>query len=851
MEVTLPQHAIDVTRDVANDGNGNGDGNGDGGSGNGGPEHHSSTEEGVGGGLVRGSLPKDAVRRHGSLHSATGSVCGCPSVGEGGGGDGSHSFASSLPLTSTPTPALSALLSRTAGREEGEETPWVSPPQRRESHPRSVASRLFSKTDGPSELVTDESEVMAAELLGVHADVHFGCNASSSAAELALPLVADVTYKGRLKERVWDRWAHRFDEREAHRRHLECLGKEYHDRNVRYLFFRAWQWRFHTRRARRARRATAAEMERRVLSQSALRQWSVFCERRRRGREAAARLKGQQEERLVSSSMMRWRLWCERRELARALVVVCRETHLAQRLRDWVSFTLWTKRNGLLVSVARLHTPSSWGSASTREEERHMGKGGQRRGGGGGGGGAAEDFTMPLVLHSCWLQWLRVTGERRGKRLQRYAECVASLQRARERAVMEYTWQRWLLHTASAAQCRRHVAHLRSVYLHRWTSLVLSGRAADRHRRAVQRGHLRGLLHLWRERAASSLRNRRDEGAALAYYQRQVRMAHQRTRCFDVWRGKWQRRVRERHLVEAGVQARRELLQHLGMRRLVEGVLLDTNAVEGEKENHFVTGEWATEDAGSGGAKRKTLTAPLPLRSSVSAVSQPAVKSATSPHFTSRTALPTAAVALVHRGTSPVSMSLASCGKTSKGTQTDAVATRLQRPLSNKRSRRRLPLPLRRAPGEEPEGRAARSFLSPPPKLLFSWRAMATAEIQAQGKAVVSAYRTLEASMANEREESLLLELEREQLRWCLLHRCPTRSTAPEDDHEGEDSSDHDDDGEDGLPLNEREVRSARARLQSLEQRLRFLALRDEQRRRLRQQVEELARELSRRTEAA
>lgn len=458
---------------------------------------------------------------------------------------------------------------------------------------------------------------------------------------LALIIVAQVTYRESLLRRSFGQWATRCEARLRWRHRCECGAAQYYASNLRFVFFRAWQWRFEQRRRRDSARVRAEAFHSAYPVRRVLLAWKALVQRRREQRWAVAAMVQRGEEERQRDCFTRWSRFATAASLTKALKRVAEQTHCDWRWGCWSRWVLLRRQRQLYVEAVQLHTPAGWLTTLT-EHQHHQAltaqprsllipprsvkseieKEGERE--------EAHSAFHEVALRYFWIHWLHVTATRRGRRLHRYEENVRQLQCETECRMRARFWQAWILRTVSSLQSMQTERQLTRRYFNVWGDVGRCGvQCSVRITEREQQQRSRVWYH-WKYRALGRVLFKRQVEVALRYRDSvttQQLVGH----ALSLWRQRFQRRCESRRVRHLAVQARSQLLQHLAVRRLVEGVLATARdevvdwSIEGRLEEGRGTPQSAQGGAVPRGVSsslsssepqphRATLTRPIPLQ---------------------------------------------------------------------------------------------------------------------------------------------------------------------------------------------------------------------------------------------
>lgn len=387
-------------------------------------------------------------------------------------------------------------------------------------------------------------------------------------ANMALQIVADVTYHEKLKHNCLSRWRERTENREAHRKHQTMLADHYYGHVLVYVFYRAWSWRYAQRqRCREKRQEVEAFVERHTrlhcvtLKRQVLAAWQqVVHERHRRNQAALALYKEHVQHPLGKQYFCLWLAFFNRRSVATALEKVSAETCLSSFFQKWKTFQLQQKEHRLKGMVVSLFTPSSWLQRAVEGEKQNSTT-------------IVIDWSA-LALSSCFRRWLLFTFSAKKSRLQQQEQNLCNLTSKRHTADRSYYFHRWQSRTLSSVLCKELKEALRARYFQNWMTVYTRERAARLFRtaRTSERFH-HHVFTVWKEKSKQQAQHRRQEQLADAFHKDYALLQFTARQAWTHWRQRLAQRVRYQHMVREASTMRQELLQSLAWHRVVDGAM--------------------------------------------------------------------------------------------------------------------------------------------------------------------------------------------------------------------------------------------------------------------------------------
>lgn len=384
-----------------------------------------------------------------------------------------------------------------------------------------------------------------------------GDGESEGRSDLALFLVAQVVYRESLRRRCWTAWQERAVRVSERRHHQGMLAAQYYAYNVTYLFFRAWQWSFHDRGTQRRQAAKAQEFWTRYHQRRFFCSWIALVRLRRERYEQILRSADVQVSRLAHSYWRMWARFVSRSTLSTALQAVSSQVHGEVRLKTWMAYCVLQLESRFHFAASKMHQPHLWHLLLSDGNRRRVLD--------------AQDVAALIQRHT-WIQWLRVTCDGRAKRIAHNDQRIQTLQRAVELSRRARYWQRWLLVTASVLQSRKRSFEQRQRAFTRWKSYAEDGRRSKRMSDRLLHEGKRRALAMWNRASCKKQRIREHLQRADAHYQAVVQ-ERLRTATWVAWRTHQRRRIRRRDLKSKAERARQRLLEHIAVRRLVDGVM--------------------------------------------------------------------------------------------------------------------------------------------------------------------------------------------------------------------------------------------------------------------------------------
>ncbi|KPA78935.1 hypothetical protein ABB37_05999 [Leptomonas pyrrhocoris] len=444
-------------------------------------------------------------------------------------------------------------------------------PSADDSFPRMEDEAMSTPSPTASEIHVDEvadleeaNAAVEAALLNTRdvwtRQVHVGsCSSSSPGGSIktksdvlsnaATYVIAQALYRASLLRRCIEKWQSQQERHRHQRQHRELFAEGYYQHNLRYLMFRAWQWRYASVRRRAEATQRAAELRRRTLCQRAFHTWREWRQRQQFYRRLVQALQLEGRAVLREDYVEKWRRWCVRRSQARALERATLQQTRGRYVERWRMVVSERKRRRLLVQVISSHSPAAW-AAST------------------------EVSTRELLWRYSWIQWLRVTMQRRAARLQYREDCTRVLSAHTTKTHLRCCYTKWLQATFASLQSRQMAKTLAVRSFQRWCPMgtrCLKGNAWVRdvlHPRVLHR-----CFQQWRDRCHARATQRHRMQLADTFTS-SVMNPHAAQRLFQLWHRRWSYQERTRRMRRvAESYARPALLRHLFMRRVTDGVL--------------------------------------------------------------------------------------------------------------------------------------------------------------------------------------------------------------------------------------------------------------------------------------
>ncbi|CCW65591.1 unnamed protein product [Phytomonas sp. EM1] len=384
-------------------------------------------------------------------------------------------------------------------------------------------------------------------------------------SSLALKMVAIVTHSENLRMRTWLKWKEVLSRHEEKRMRLEYFAGEYYRRNICYVLFRAWQWKYGHRQTMRVKEKQTCLLRKQRFLRLIMKSWRGFVVKRKNIMAHIEHLNACRRMELIHFYWVKWNCYTSRCSLAKGLRAATDQISLEERWVDWRRFVCIAKEMRLRSEVVRLFTMKAWLSSNLDNKKT------LRR-------GCRQVLRAPgvyddLARRSIWLRWLQTTCVRRAWRLRRYTENVQKLQATFQKEWRGIVWQRWLMRATSSMMSRRVMgSHLR-VFFSKWVTFAHLNTISDVfNRKNVQVRHMRLHFYHWNTRASYLVRCREEDVAVQRYYN-SVIIINALKKVWARWRGRWGSRIEGARLKALAQSARRQLLQHLTLRRIIESVL--------------------------------------------------------------------------------------------------------------------------------------------------------------------------------------------------------------------------------------------------------------------------------------
>ncbi|CBZ29169.1 conserved hypothetical protein [Leishmania mexicana MHOM/GT/2001/U1103] len=434
-------------------------------------------------------------------------------------------------------------------------------------------------------------------------------NSVAVLSDAAALMIAHAVHRSSLLQQCFTQWQVQQARHAQQRFRSECFAEGYYQRNLVYLFFRAWQWRYDRRTKCAQQRRMLEALRARHLRHRALVTWQRWKNARRRLWGRLDEMQARTRTALTRECFEWWHRTSTHRALARAAAQASADNLRDARFRQWQRFALQRKGGRLFVSVLMLHTPVAWTAAQqSRCDELH--------------------------LRYAWIQWLRVAMQRRACQLLTYESVLSTVTMRTEQALRQrwYVW--WLQVTCVSLQSRHTRRGLLQRYYKRWTLLGRLRLIRLHWERETSSPHLqRRCLAHWRGRLGGRQASREHLRMAELFFESVVR-AHAVRAAFHCWRDRHSRRAKAQRMRRvAEGYARPALLRHLFLRHVTDGVLASptglADALEYEawrrgadakvvkpKISVIASNENSTLDvsAKTSGASSTCLRPPIPLR---------------------------------------------------------------------------------------------------------------------------------------------------------------------------------------------------------------------------------------------
>ncbi|TPP41502.1 hypothetical protein CGC20_3560 [Leishmania donovani] len=277
-------------------------------------------------------------------------------------------------------------------------------------------------------------------------------------SDAAARMIAHAVHRSSLLQQCFMQWQVQQARHAQQRLRRECFAEGYYQRNLLYLFFRAWQWRYDRRVTCAEQRRMLEALRARHLRRRAFVAWQGWKDARRRLRGILDEMQVRTGAALTRQCFERWHRTSAHRALARAAAQASADNLRDARFRDWRHFALQRQKGRLLASVLMLHTPVAWTAAQqSRCDELHL-------------------------LYA-WVQWLRVAMQRRACQLRKCEKVLQELDPLRP-SLSDKT----ALFFESVVQ-----AHAARAAFCCWRALHLSRAKAQRMRRVAE-GYARPAL---------------------------------------------------------------------------------------------------------------------------------------------------------------------------------------------------------------------------------------------------------------------------------------------------------------------------------------------------------------------
>ncbi|XQJ29330.1 hypothetical protein NXY56_005373 [Leishmania guyanensis] len=433
-------------------------------------------------------------------------------------------------------------------------------------------------------------------------------NSMAVLSDAAALMIAHAVHRSSLLQQCFTQWQAQQARHAQRCLHRERFAEGYYQRNLLYLFFRAWQWR-HARRIEFARQRRALESLRaRHLRCRSFVAWQRWKNERKQ-------LRGRVDELQVKTGMAftrqcfgRWHRTSTRRALARAAAQVSADILRDARFCRWRCFALQRKQERLFVNVLMIHTPNAWGTTQ-------------------------KSSFGELHLRYAWIQWLRVTMLRRACQLHRYESAVSTVMVRAQQALQRRGYVRWLQLTYASLQVRYTQRGLLQRYYKSWALLGRLSQTGLRWERESRSPQVqRGCLAQWRDRLGGRQANCWRLRRAEFFFESvvQVHIVHAAFHCWHARHSSLSKTQRMRRVAEE--YARPALLRHLFLRHVTDGVLAsplgleDALKCEGRHQRadtrlvQPVNNVTVSSESGTGEASTKTsggtsqrLRPPIPL----------------------------------------------------------------------------------------------------------------------------------------------------------------------------------------------------------------------------------------------
>ncbi|KAG5471651.1 hypothetical protein LSCM4_03202 [Leishmania orientalis] len=379
-------------------------------------------------------------------------------------------------------------------------------------------------------------------------------------SDAAALMIAHAVHRSSLLQQCFTQWQVQQARHVEWRLHREYFAEGYYQRNLLYLFFRAWQWR-HDRRFKCAdQRRMLEELRARHLRHRAFVAWRSWKAQRKKLRERVGEMQARNASTLTRRCFERWHHTSTHRALARAAAQLSADGLRDERFRCWRRFVLQRRKGRILVSAFAIYTPSAWTTAQQSScDELHR-------------------------LHT-WIQWLRVTMQRRACRLQRYERALSAVTVRAEQSLRQGRYVRWLQVTCASLHLRHARRGLIERYYNKWAFLGCLGQKRLQWERETDFPHRKQrCLAQWRDRLCKRRTSRKHLQMAELFFE-SVMQAHTVGAAFRYWSARRCNRAKAQRMRRvAEGYARPALLRHLFLRHVTDSVLASPAGLEGALE---------------------------------------------------------------------------------------------------------------------------------------------------------------------------------------------------------------------------------------------------------------------------
>ncbi|KAG5471330.1 hypothetical protein LSCM1_01410 [Leishmania martiniquensis] len=379
-------------------------------------------------------------------------------------------------------------------------------------------------------------------------------------SDAAALMIAHAVHRSSLLQHCFTQWQVQQARHAQWRLHREYFAEGYYQRNLLYLFFRAWQWRHNQRIKRAGRRQALERLRARHLRHQVLVAWRQWKSERRSLQRRVNEIQTRSETTLTRRYFEQWRRTSTHQALARTTAQLSVDSLRGARFRCWRRFVLHRRRRWMLAEVLATYTPSAWTTAQRSSFD---------------------------VLHRryVWIQWLRVTMQRRACRLQRYERALSTVMVRVEQLLRRRRYVTWLRVTCASLHLRQAQRGLIQRYYNSWTLLGRLGHTRLQWERDTRIPHKkRQGLAQWHRRLGGRRTSRTHMQTAVLFFE-SVMQPHVVRAAFHFWCARYTNRARAQRMRRvAEGYARPALLRHLFLRHVTDSILASPSGLESALE---------------------------------------------------------------------------------------------------------------------------------------------------------------------------------------------------------------------------------------------------------------------------